>query len=232
MPFTGFPNESNFIRIPARFFTELLPEIDHLAELQLTLYVFWRLERMEGAFRFIRRGDLLEDQRFLSSLGKEVQGAATVLDAALERAVLRGTLLRAVPGGEESEALYFLNSPRGRAALQAIQDGTWSPVDIQQLPLELVLERPNIFRLYEQHIGPLTPMISESLQDAEQAYPADWIEEAFRISVEYNKRNWRYIEAILRRWQEGGRHERQDRRDSEADRRRYARWDTSGDEQP
>ncbi len=51
-------------------------------------------------------------------------------------------------------------------------------------------------------------------------------EDAFRIAVENNKRNWRYIKAILRRWQEKGRHERQqDRRDTEKDRRRYAEWE-------
>jgi DNA replication protein DnaD len=31
-----------------------------------------------------------------------------------------------------------------------------------------------------------------------------------------NKRSWKYIEAILRRWKEEGRAEKQDRRDTEA----------------
>jgi DNA replication protein len=53
------------------------------------------------------------------------------------------------------------------------------------------------------------------------------VQDAFRIAVENNKRNWRYIQAILRRFQEKGRHERgqQDRRDTEKDRRRYAEWE-------
>jgi DnaD/phage-associated family protein len=81
-------------------------------------------------------------------------------------------------------------------------------------------EQPNIFRLYEENIGPLTPMIAEALREAESTYPAQWVEEAFRIAVENNVRRWRYVEAILRSWQEEGRND-QDRRYSERDRRRY-----------
>jgi DnaD/phage-associated family protein len=68
-------------------------------------------------------------------------------------------------------------------------------------------------------------MIAETLREAEQTYPMAWIEEAIRLAVEHNKRSWRYAAAILERWQQEGRDEREDRRDSEAARRRYAEWD-------
>jgi len=58
-------------------------------------------------------------------------------------------------------------------------------------------DRPNIFILYEQNIGLLTPPIADELRQAEQTYPAGWIEEAFREAVSLNKRSWRYIRAIL-----------------------------------
>jgi DNA replication protein DnaD len=64
-------------------------------------------------------------------------------------------------------------------------------------------------------------MIAERLGDAEDNYPAQWIEDALQIAVENNVRRWSYVEAILKRWQEGGRDERTDRRDTEKDRRRY-----------
>ena len=64
-------------------------------------------------------------------------------------------------------------------------------------------------------------MIAEALRDAERTYPALWIEDAVRIAVENNIRNWRYVAAILNRWQAEGRDDRKDRRDSEKDRRRY-----------
>ena len=46
MPFDGFAeNEKRPVRLPETFFRDLLWQIDHLGELRVTLYVFWRLER-------------------------------------------------------------------------------------------------------------------------------------------------------------------------------------------
>ena len=115
---------------------------------------------------------------------------------------------------------YFINSPRGRAAVQAVQQGSWHPETEAHPQVALEVTRPNIFRLYEEHIGLITPMIAETLTEAEQTFPPEWIEDAIRIAVENNVRRWRYVEAILRSWQEEGRHE-QNRRDTKKDRRRY-----------
>jgi DNA replication protein len=219
--FKGFPEgKVPLTPIPAPFFTELLPEIDHLGELKLTVYVFWRLDRMEGAFRCLRRVDIVEDDRFMQGLGETPAQAETALDEALEKAVQRGTLLAATLEMENGlESFYFLNTPKGRAALKAIQQGEWRPSGSPEMPIQFT-EAPNIFRLYEEHIGPLTPLIAEALGEAEDTYPAPWIEDAFRIAVENNKRSWSYISAILRRWQEGGRDE-QNRQDTEKARRKY-----------
>ena len=231
--FTGFPEgKAHLLPIPEVFFSQLLPQIDHLGELKLTLYFFWRLNRMEGAFRYLRSSDLSQDEGFLMSMGVAKDNAQAVLDDAFKRAVERGTLLKAVFSSEQGhEAYYFLNSPRGRAALRAIESGQWQP-DIQNQTTNLAIqETPNIFILYEENIGTLTPLIAESLAEAEDTYPALWIEEAIRIAVERNKRNWRYILAILERWQQEGRHgkkeEIKDRRDSEKDRRRYVEGEFS-----
>jgi DNA replication protein len=214
--FIGFPSgKVRMTPIPAQFFSELLPVIDHLGELQVTLYAFWYLDRLEAPVRYMTQDSFLEEEELVKLLGED--GLAD----ALERAVLRGTLLRVlVKVGARQAPVYFLNTPRGRAAVQAIQKGEWRPEFEEQPPMVLEVERPNIFRLYEENIGPLTPMISEMLRDAEQTYHQDWIEDAIRIAVKNNVRNWRYIEAILRSWQEEGR-DGTNRRDSEKDRRRY-----------
>lgn len=228
-PFRGFTEgKVHLTPIPGQFFRDLLPEIDHLGELKVTVYVFWRLDRMESAFRYLRRADFIEDAGFIGGMGNNLQEAEAALDDALERCVERGTLLKATLALEEGEeVLYFLNSPKGRAAEQAVSRGEWRPSGDPRAPLDLSLERPNIFQLYEEHIGPLTPMIAETLREAEDGYPAPWIEDAIRRSVENNVRRWSYVEAILRRWQEEGRHDRKDRRDTEKDRRRYAEWESS-----
>lgn len=220
--FAGFPaGKSHLTRLPSAFFTDLLPEIDHIGELKVTLYAFWYMEHLEGDLRFLRYTDFAGDQRLLEGMGKTPQTAARALKDSLERAVQRGSILRVHQGeGTPEESLYFINTPRGRAAAAALEKGEWSPEGVTRPELTLELERPNIYRLYEQNIGPLTPMIADSLREAEATYPMEWINEAIRAAVENNVRRWRYVEAILRT-----RMERESdgvtRGKSQKDRRRY-----------
>ena len=211
--FSGFPaGKVRSISVPEPVFTELIPVIDDLDELKVTLHVLYRLSQQRGRARYLRHRDLLDDQLLLSGLGENREAA---LGAALARAVERGTLLRATTDAEgHRETVYFANSPRGRAALEALRRG-------ESLPEVSPSPRPNAFVLYEENVGPLTPLIAEELQEAEGLYPADWIEDAFREAVTLNKRSWKYIRAILERWRSEGRKDETARRDREADRRRY-----------
>ena len=65
-------------------------------------------------------------------------------------------------------------------------------------------ERPNIFQLYEENVGMLTPLVADELRAAEEEYPAGWVEAAIREAAAGNVRSWRYIEAILERWKREG----------------------------
>jgi DnaD/phage-associated family protein len=65
-------------------------------------------------------------------------------------------------------------------------------------------ESSNIFSLYEKEIGPLTPVISDALREAEKEYPASWFAFAFGEAARNNKRSWGYVEAILKRWKREG----------------------------
>ena len=225
MTFAGFPDgKVNFTRIPEPFFSQLLPQIDDFGELKVTLYALWRLERMEEDFLFLRESDFRADERFMLGLAPTPEEAESTLSESLERAVDRGIFLQ-VETEAANDVLFFLNTTKGRAAVEAILKGDWQPADSPQATPVLSPERLTIYHLYEQNIGLITPLLSETLQDAEDTYPAEWIEEAFTIAVEKNIRNWRYIEAILRRWQERGYDVRKDRRDPEEHRRQYADWE-------
>ena len=219
--FSGFPDGPlSLTPLPDQFFSEILPYVDHLGELKVILYTFWRLNQQEAGVRYLQRADYLADQEFMLGLAADPDQQAELLDDGLGRAVRRGVLLAQAPlaGGDE---VIFLNSPRGRAASTAIQTGDWRP-DLETEPAALPLSEPGrLANLYEQNIGPLTPMLAEELNAAGEEYPAAWIEEAFRIAVQNNARSWRYILAILERWQKEGRHERKDRRDTEKARRRF-----------
>lgn len=227
MTFSGF-NEGKIssTSVPNPFFHQLLPLIDHLGELKITLYAFWALARKEGPFQYLRKQTMIGDELLLESLASSNITEEEALNEALERAVNRGTLIKvSVDYKSDQEDFYFLNTPKGRAAVKGLKDGEWQPSGEIEVPIKLAVERPNIFNLYEKNIGPLTPMIAETLRDAEQDYPLPWIEDAMRIAIENNVRKWRYIEAILEDWQRRGRDVREDRVDTEKARRRYLEGD-------
>ncbi|MEA3308813.1 MAG: DnaD domain protein [Chloroflexota bacterium] len=199
--FSGFPEgKTSLVRLPNQLFTELLPHIDDLPELQVTLLVLWRLARRRAQVApWITEGELLADAIVNQTLGAD---APATLSYALERAVRRGSLLQVAWQRRDGkrEWRYLANSHRGRMAAAALQRG----VESAQASIQ---ERPNIYTLYEENIGPLTALLSEDLQDAEETYPAAWIEEAFREAVRLNKRSWKYIHAILKAWQTEGKDE-------------------------
>jgi DNA replication protein len=205
--FAGFPaGKQPTTPIPNLFFTELLPLVDDLAELKVTLHLFWLIGRKRGALRYARLDELLKDERLLAGLVTESTTGEEALRGALERAVSRGTLLRVtVHRGDTTEEWYMVNSPNGREVLERLRTGDLNLLVDEAEDVQLQMERPTIFVLYEQNIGMLTPMIAEELREAERRYPAEWIADAFREAVTGNKRNWKYVHAILERWRVEGR---------------------------
>lgn len=129
-----------------------------------------------------------------------------------------------------TEYWFLLNTRENKAWVTALGDGE---IDVVQTPLvqpymdaqsesairnlksAIRIERPNIYVLYEQNIGLLTPIMAEKLQDSEGRFPREWIEAAFEEAVLNNKRNWRYIERILERWTAEGRQSGKDKRPTE-----------------
>ena len=206
-PFEGFTSSETFTQLPDSLF-RLLGEMDDLDELKVTLYVLWRFEHMEARTRFISQGQIAEDKGFMSQM------TAAGLASGLEKAVRRGTLLRV----ERSDGgLYALNSPLGRAIAAALEKDPGRAAGVSSSPPR---DRPNVFKLYEENIGSLTPLMADALREAEKEYEAEWLDEAFTIAVTRNKRNWKYIEAILKRWKEEG-HERKDQPDNGQGSERY-----------
>ncbi len=220
--FAGFPaGKQPYTPVPNLFFSELLPDIDHLGELKVTLHLFWLLAQKKGERPCVSGEELAADQRLLAGLATPGLSPQEALHDALERAVARRTLLRVTSGeGTARRDWYFVNSEKGRQAVEELLAGKWSPVGPEQ-PLHLQVQRPNIFVLYEQNIGPLTPLLAEELMEAEDSYPPAWIEDAFREAVELNRRSWRYVRRILERWAAEGKEDETARRSDERDRRRF-----------
>jgi DNA replication protein len=246
--FAGFPSGKNpYVPVPEIFFTVLLPEIEDMAELKVSLHLFWLLAQKRGDPRCVSDRELLADMVLLSSLKRkgDPRPVEERLRHGLDQAVARGSILRIylkllseASDEEELVGWYFFNTARSRKIVNELQGGELVPVSLlapqddaeeqaeayekresiepagksgalrgyeRASQVQVQIERPNIFVLYEQNIGLLSPLIADELRDAADTYPAEWIETAFREAVLHNKRKWSYIRAILRRWETEGR---------------------------
>jgi DnaD/phage-associated family protein len=203
--FSGFSETETFTSVPNSFFRLLVRQITDVGELKVALHAIWSAANSESP-----PGAMAGPDFAAADLGL----TAPQLKGGLSKAVKNGILLRT---GRGAAARYFLNSPEGRAAVRAIEkDGLEGVPGVSSGPTE----RPAVFHLYEENIGPLTPLIADALKDAEDNYSAAWIADAIEVAVMNNKRSWSYCEAILKRWKEEGRAKKQDRRNDQAARQR------------
>ena len=205
--YKGFPRKVRYVPVPAPLLESLLEEIDDLAELKCTLRVIAMLHVKKGHPRFVTLGELQADRTLTRSLGQDRDSASQSIEQGMAKAVRRGTI--AVASVEESGArqlLFTLNTEVNRTTLEKIAEGATqvSPLPVSE-PWVEPEDTPNIFALYEQNVGMLSPMIADELREAEELYPVEWISEAIREAVGLNKRSWRYISRILERWEHEGR---------------------------
>ena len=219
-PFQGFPSgKSRLIPVPSAFFTEIVPVVDDINLLKLLLYFFRALDFQEGPVRFVRMRDLAQEESLQSGLVSPEPDKLKVLYSVLDTAVKNGFILKGEIKSNSNEVIFFLNTTRGRDALAALQSGKWAP-EAGGISHSLPSTQPGIFQLYEENIGPITPMVADLLEEAEKIYPQSIILYAFEEAVKQNARSWKYIDAILRKWQEKGSHGKNSP-DPEKDRRKY-----------
>ncbi len=226
--FSGFPAGAEVTPIPNLFFTEVMPQIDDIVELKMILHVLWLLSRRRGYPQFVTYNELLSAPIFMGGIEGGAKPKGEILRQALDQAVQHGTMLHLrIDRDGQPEDAYFVNSETAREAIHQIQQGKLPHLVLVPRTGEEMEIRPpsDIFSLYEQNIGMLTPMIAEALQEAEKLYPTDWIESAFKEAVALNKRSWKYITRILERWAVEGKDDGKSRRDSkkEDDRDKYIR---------
>jgi DNA replication protein len=215
--FQGFPARTEFVSVPGAFFSRLLPEIEDVGELKVTLAVIAALYHKKGYPRFIGFNELLGDAALMGGLKSGGQ-PEEALRRALKMATGRGTLLGlSVEKDGATEDIYFLNDEAGRQAAEKIADGELVPGGFKagskpEVPAE---KQPDIFTLYEQNIGMLTPMVADELREAEKLYPPEWLRDAVREAALHNKRNIKYISKILENWSVEGRSDGTYQRDSQ-----------------
>jgi len=200
--FGGFPGRFEFTAVPKPFLAQVLPEIDDLDELKATLVFFKLLYQKKGFPQYVAAAEIVE-----SGLGLETPA----VEQKIAQAAARGTVIKLdMVAGGHTAALYLLNDERNREAAIRIAKGELILDNLSVAPaveMPPPPELPDIFSLYEQNIGLLTPIIAEELKDALKLYPETWIKDAIKEAASLNKHNWRYISKILDNWAAGGRND-------------------------
>jgi DNA replication protein len=199
------------VTVPRAFLTDVLPQITEMAELQVTLAVFRLAAESVGLEMPVADEAVMRDRPLRSAL--RVPGSPREPDnrirQGLDLAVGRGTLLAfSADAGGDLTLWYYVNTPVNQGMVTAMGRGAVAPPQItwtgDEPPL-VMPEKPNVFRLYEQNIGLLTPLIADHLVSALERYPQEWIEDAITEAVTYNRRSWRYVQRILEQWAAQGR---------------------------
>ena len=206
MAYGGFPSRVRSTPVPNPLLGPLLEQIDDIAELKCTLRIIKLLHDKKGFPRYVSQAELLADPVLAKGLATHPEGPRNAVESGVSRALKRGVVIQAGVGqGGTAGRVYLLNTEAGRRAAERIGSAEGFGATDDPEPFEGPFERPNVFAVYEDNIGMLNPMIAEELKDAEERYPQDWIEEAFKEAVKSNKRSWRYVAAVLERWEREGR---------------------------
>lgn len=205
--FSGFSSKAPAIPVPNQFFTELIGQIDDIYELKLTLCLLWAMKVKVKSQRYISLKQIAD---LCNEIGLQISNnkiSNEELEKILNKAVERGTLIKAcIKYNEKEENVYLINTDKDREWIQKYIDGDTASknFEIRLIDSDTIKPLPDIFTLYEQNIGIISPIIAEDLKRAEELYPSQWINDAFREAVQLNKRSWRYILRILERWSAEG----------------------------
>jgi DNA replication protein len=206
--FQGFPTSGmEYTAIPKIFFSSLLPQITDIAELKTTLYIIAVLNVKKGFPRFVSYSELVGNPGLTAGLKSSGGQPEQVLHNALKLAADRGTIIEVpVSRDDKVENIYFLNTETDRQAAGKIKSGEIKLEGFKAVPVMPDVEPlPDIYTLYEQNVGMLTPLIADELKDAEKQYSANWIRDAIKEAALHNKRNIKYILKILENWSVEGR---------------------------
>jgi DNA replication protein len=203
--FKGFPTRMTFTPLPNLVFSSLLPQITDIVELKVLLHLFEIIYPKKGNPKFASYKEMLGHTGLVSDLKSQVEEGLT---RALSVLVHKGIILT-LPAEMDgtSDSVYLFNNEANRLSVERIQSGELALPGLRiERPLPAVAEEPvDIFTLYEQNIGILTPLIADELREAGKQYPKNWIGDAIKEAVSLNKRNWRYIARILENWSVEGR---------------------------
>ncbi len=204
-------DRDRLIPIPSSFFERVLPRIRDVAALKILLTMYRAVEHLDKDAPFVAEDEIFSDRTL--NQGVRLAGSnrepTEEIRRGIEILMAHDAIVRVCVEEGDDESFWLMpKEPENMQRLTAYVRGE-RPFPYRagrsSAPTRVAVERPNVFRLYEQNIGVLTPLIADQLMEAIELFPERWIEDAIGEAVSLNRRNWRYIQRILERWGTEGR---------------------------
>ena len=198
----------------------LLPQLQDADEIKLMLFLLCEETRHEGHIFYLTSSQVYQSKDLQQWIGDDE--TYNRINKSLSALIDTERLLYYYEKSIIDEPLIFLNDQKGQLALETLKAEEWRTMPTDHQFARPLSDEKNVFQLYEENIGALTPLLAEDLATAQAEYPQAWIKDAIHIAVQNNARSWRYIDTILRAWQKEGKHD-QSGRDSQTNQRKPAK---------
>lgn len=183
-----------FVAVPGTYVSQVVRLVDDMTELKTSLLLFYLLSESRDYPAFVTAEEF--GLKCSSLLGLSPDECSRGIGAAIDRGVF--LKVRAPLNGVEHD-IFFANLESDLSAIEEFKQRMKCGAAGGSAP-----SVQNIFQLYEQNIGVVSPLIADELRDAQRTYPPAWVEEAFREAVRARRLNWKYVSRILERWQSEG----------------------------
>lgn len=86
-----------------------------------------------------------------------------------------------------------------------VAESTQSRVEKSRVYIPPIIPQGQVFILFEENYQKITDRITSRLNDLIDTYTEPWVVDALNEGIDHNARNLKYVETILKNWQNNGR---------------------------
>tara|TARA_B110000014_G_C19999066_1_gene517684 strand:+ start:55 stop:735 length:681 start_codon:yes stop_codon:yes gene_type:complete len=208
MASTNTPKDIRYTPTPNSVFGKLLNQIDDINDLKFILRIIWMINQIKRVPKYLTIEEIMADKivHAIISTKSDIAMHATCLSMIKNPQFSNLLICHEIGTSKSTSTVVAFNTTRNKTMLNKTQQLDKSD-SVFQPDGDVSAESPNIFKLYEDNIGTLNPIIADELKIAETTYPNSWITSAFKESVLRNKRSWNYIKTILENWHREGKND-------------------------
>ena len=208
MPSANTPKEIRYTPTPNLVFGKLLNEIDDINELKFILRIVWMINQVKRVPKYVTLEEITADKIVhpIIKAKSNTEMNSTCLSMIKKPQFSNLLICHDIYTSKSTNTVIAFNTDRNQTMLIKTEQLDKSDAVFQPNG-DVPEESPNIFKLYEDNIGTLNPIIADELKIAETTYPYAWITSAFKESVLRNKRSWNYVKTILENWRREGKND-------------------------